>query len=241
MTAPRVGNRVLLAGISVLLVLSLAACGSSTNARMTATTNGSSASVRAIQALVLRGAWSSDAARKCIDVKVTFSHNDAAWAEADPRFSSASACSQYAGNGYYLVRDLPTGWKVVFDGSTSPPCSLRAPHDLPSIHACTPPPWKLCAQRWNEQTTLPSGEQLDRLYEAVTESFDGQPVAYLRAVGNSCQVLVTVGRGVMQSFSGTAGYDRFGLTQSSPQAGAGWHYTDLNADGTLGPTWLSSP
>jgi hypothetical protein len=40
-------------------------------------------------------------------------------------------CYFYAGDGYYLLRRSPTGvWRVVFEGSDPPSCSLRVPKDL---------------------------------------------------------------------------------------------------------------
>ena len=43
-------------------------------------------------------------------------------------------CVKYASNGYWILRKT-TRWKIVFEGSVSPPCSLRVPRDLAR---CTP-------------------------------------------------------------------------------------------------------
>jgi hypothetical protein len=43
-------------------------------------------------------------------------------------------CVKYGSNGYWILRKT-TRWKIVFEGSVSPPCSLRVPRDLAG---CTP-------------------------------------------------------------------------------------------------------
>jgi len=43
-------------------------------------------------------------------------------------------CVKYTSDGYWILRKS-TRWKIVFEGSESPPCSLRVPRDLAR---CTP-------------------------------------------------------------------------------------------------------
>jgi len=38
-------------------------------------------------------------------------------------------CLRYAANGYWILRKT-LRWRIVFNGSDPPPCSLRVPHDL---------------------------------------------------------------------------------------------------------------
>jgi hypothetical protein len=38
-------------------------------------------------------------------------------------------CVKYGSNGHWILRKT-TRWKIVFEGSVSPPCSLRVPRDL---------------------------------------------------------------------------------------------------------------
>jgi hypothetical protein len=42
-----------------------------------------------------------------------------------------SRCVRYASNGFFVLKKSPR-WRVVFQGSTDPPCSLRIPRDLTS-------------------------------------------------------------------------------------------------------------
>jgi hypothetical protein len=70
-------------------------------------------------------------------IKVTFSQDDRAWAEAAYVPSSATGnCSRYA---VYWVRNISSGWRVESTGYP-PPCSLGIPRDLPDSHECTPTP-----------------------------------------------------------------------------------------------------
>ena len=38
-------------------------------------------------------------------------------------------CLKYASNGYWILKRL-TKWKIIYNGSTDPPCSLRVPREL---------------------------------------------------------------------------------------------------------------
>jgi hypothetical protein len=39
-------------------------------------------------------------------------------------------CSKYTSNGYWLLKRLAAKWKIIYNGSTEPPCSLRVPREL---------------------------------------------------------------------------------------------------------------
>ena len=58
----------------------------------------------------------------------------AGWASVTPRWlvgpSGSDPCLRYAADGKYLLRRAKGTWRVVFDGSDLPPCTLRAPRDL---------------------------------------------------------------------------------------------------------------
>jgi hypothetical protein len=64
-----------------------------------------------------------------LDVRVS---NDGRYAEVDPLFLNAlhAPCVQYAANGRWILKKT-TRWRIVFDGSDAPPCSLHVPKDLP--------------------------------------------------------------------------------------------------------------
>jgi hypothetical protein len=71
----------------------------------------------------------------CVFLRTAVS-NDGRYATVTPLFLNAlrQPCVSYASNGYWVLRRT-TRWKVVFEGSVSPPCSLRVPRDLVR---CTP-------------------------------------------------------------------------------------------------------
>ena len=52
-------------------------------------------------------------------------------------FPSPMACVRYASNGFYILR-MKTRWHIVFEGSASPPCSLRIPRELLGSLGCGP-------------------------------------------------------------------------------------------------------
>jgi len=43
-----------------------------------------------------------------------------------------SGCVRYVGNGFYILKRTRTRWRLVYEGSDPPPCSLRVPRDLTS-------------------------------------------------------------------------------------------------------------
>jgi hypothetical protein len=40
-----------------------------------------------------------------------------------------SRCIRYASNGFFVLKKAPT-WKVIFNGSVYPSCTLKVPRDL---------------------------------------------------------------------------------------------------------------
>lgn len=57
------------------------------------------------------------------------------WASVTPHWlvgtSASDPCVRYAADGWYLLRRKPGhAWRVVFDGSDRPLCSLHVPRDL---------------------------------------------------------------------------------------------------------------
>jgi hypothetical protein len=60
-----------------------------------------------------------------------FVSNNGRYAKVEPMFLNATRmpCVQYASNGYMLLRKSPR-WKIIFNGSVEPPCSLGVPRDL---------------------------------------------------------------------------------------------------------------
>jgi hypothetical protein len=67
---------------------------------------------------------------KCVRFGITVS-NSGRYAKVVPVFLNATKqpCVKYAANGYWLLRKA-SGWKIVFNGSDPPPCSLGIPADL---------------------------------------------------------------------------------------------------------------
>lgn len=59
--------------------------------------------------------------------------NSSSYAIVRPAYLNATAsgsrCARYATNGFYVLRKS-TSWKIVYQGSDPPPCSLRVPRDL---------------------------------------------------------------------------------------------------------------
>ena len=70
---------------------------------------------------------------ECVQVDVRISHNSK-YAFAGPEFFNAikpsSRCARYAfGGGFFILRKT-SGWKMVYEGSDPPPCSLKIPREL---------------------------------------------------------------------------------------------------------------
>jgi hypothetical protein len=69
----------------------------------------------------------------CVVLRIQVSRNGR-FATAAPRFlllagAHSDPCLRYASNGYWILQ-RSSGWKVVFNGSDPPPCSLGVPPDL---------------------------------------------------------------------------------------------------------------
>jgi hypothetical protein len=66
----------------------------------------------------------------CVYLQISVATNGM-WAIAQPEFLNATTapCARYAANGYWLLKRT-TRWKVVYNGSEQPPCTLGAPKDL---------------------------------------------------------------------------------------------------------------
>jgi hypothetical protein len=66
----------------------------------------------------------------CVWLKMSMSKNGR-YAKVEPMFLNATRmpCVQYASNGFMLLRKSPA-WKIIFNGSVEPPCSLGVPRDL---------------------------------------------------------------------------------------------------------------
>jgi hypothetical protein len=66
----------------------------------------------------------------CVWLSMSVSNNGR-YAKVEPRVFNAThpPCLQYASNGYLLLKKT-TRWKIIFNGSQPPPCSLGVPHDL---------------------------------------------------------------------------------------------------------------
>jgi hypothetical protein len=67
----------------------------------------------------------------CVWLDVAVSNNGR-YAEVDPIFLNATRrpCVRYAANGRWILKKAAR-WRIVFDGSDAPPCSLHVPKDLP--------------------------------------------------------------------------------------------------------------
>jgi hypothetical protein len=71
----------------------------------------------------------------CVWLSMSVSNNGR-YAKVTPGFLNATRppCLQYASNGYVLLKKS-TRWKIIFNGSVQPPCSLGVPRDLtPCFH-----------------------------------------------------------------------------------------------------------
>ena len=69
---------------------------------------------------------------ECLWVEIRLSKNPR-YALADPAplnwRKPGSRCLRYASNGFYVLRKT-TRWKIIYEGSDPPPCSMRIPRDL---------------------------------------------------------------------------------------------------------------
>ena len=66
----------------------------------------------------------------CVWLEMSVSKNGR-YAKVAPGFLNATRppCLKYASNGYWILKRL-TKWKIIYNGSTDPPCSLRVPREL---------------------------------------------------------------------------------------------------------------
>jgi hypothetical protein len=66
----------------------------------------------------------------CVWLRMSVANNGR-YAIVAPEFLNAtrSPCVQFASNGYWLLKKSAR-WKVIFNGSVQPPCSLGVPRDL---------------------------------------------------------------------------------------------------------------
>lgn len=67
----------------------------------------------------------------CVWLDISVSSTNARFARVAPEFLNATqqACVRYASNGIWILRRA-TKWRIVFNGSAWPSCSLHIPHDL---------------------------------------------------------------------------------------------------------------
>jgi hypothetical protein len=79
----------------------------------------------------------------CATINIKFS-SDPSWARAesiDVYDPATKRCGRFGGNGYWLLKRSDSGhWRIVYNGSEVPPCSIHAPKDLlyPGMKSC----WK---------------------------------------------------------------------------------------------------
>jgi hypothetical protein len=66
----------------------------------------------------------------CVWLEISVSH-DGRYAEVGPGVLNAMRppCLRYASNGYWIL-EKQTKWRIIFNGSTDPPCSLGVPREL---------------------------------------------------------------------------------------------------------------
>ena len=66
----------------------------------------------------------------CVWLSMSVSNNRR-YAIVAPAFLNATRppCLRYASNGYWILKKSPS-WRIVFNGSVMPPCSLGVPRDL---------------------------------------------------------------------------------------------------------------
>jgi len=67
----------------------------------------------------------------CVWLKTAVSRSGA-YALVSPVYLNALhlPCLRYAGNGDFILKKRPAGWRIVFHGSDPPSCSLGVPRDL---------------------------------------------------------------------------------------------------------------
>ena len=67
----------------------------------------------------------------CVWLNITVSNNGK-YAIAAPVYLNAlrAPCLQYAANGYWILKKGGARWKILWNGSDEPKCSLAVPRDL---------------------------------------------------------------------------------------------------------------
>ena len=72
----------------------------------------------------------------CVWLDTTVSNNGR-FAQTAPVFLNAlhEPCLKYASNGFWILKKVGARWKIVFNGSDAPPCSLGIPEDI--ANTCT--------------------------------------------------------------------------------------------------------
>ena len=70
----------------------------------------------------------------CVHIAIRISSRDARYARTAVQMLNfrrpGSPCLQYASNGFYILKKTRGTWRLVWQGSTQPRCSLRIPRDL---------------------------------------------------------------------------------------------------------------
>jgi hypothetical protein len=69
----------------------------------------------------------------CIYLGITVS-STGRFAKVTPVYLNAqkTPCVKYAANGWWILKKTGGSWKIVFNGSDMPPCSLGVPKDVAS-------------------------------------------------------------------------------------------------------------
>ena len=67
----------------------------------------------------------------CVWLEISVSSTDRRFAKVAPQFLDATRepCVRYASNGFWILKRT-TRWKIIFNGSVWPSCSLRIPRDV---------------------------------------------------------------------------------------------------------------
>ena len=71
---------------------------------------------------------------ECVYIVIRISSRDARYARTYPQVlnwrKKGSRCGRYAANGFYILKRRQARWRLVWQGSTEPSCSLKIPRDL---------------------------------------------------------------------------------------------------------------
>jgi hypothetical protein len=73
----------------------------------------------------------------CVYLRIAVSTNPR-FAKVVPEvfYPARESCLRYAANGWYILKKT-TRWRIIFNGSDQPSCSLRIPRDLLAPLGCT--------------------------------------------------------------------------------------------------------